>query len=220
MITRPQVRFGMALLGCMLVLTAGQTFASAPNAYEEASSGYFRDQDTLPGTYLQYRQSKEFGGSFWGLGPGGGDLKRSSFNADAHENIYGYGVRSCVSCHEENRYDLHSSRGQITCIQCHRGRPIAGVFHYYSAMNPIRRHAYVCAKCHEGASASFATYVIHEPPPLAAATANEFPLFYYASWFMVILAVGVFSIFIPYVLLWGLRELIARFTGRRRHNHA
>lgn len=86
-------------------------------------------------------------------------------------------------------------------------------------MNPIRRHAYVCAKCHKGASTSFATYVIHEPPPLASSTAKAFPLFYYAAWFMVILAVGVFSIFIPYVLLWGLREFTGLVTGRREHNN-
>lgn len=40
------------------VFIAGQALAAAPNAYEEASSGYFRDEDTLPGAYLQYRQSK------------------------------------------------------------------------------------------------------------------------------------------------------------------
>jgi len=220
MITRQHVKYGMTLLGSMLVFIGAQAFATEPSAYEEASSGYFRDKDTLPGAYLQYRQSEEYGGSFWGLGPGGGGVKRSSFRADAHENVFGYGVRSCVSCHDAQRYDLHTSRGQVTCVQCHRGKPIAGIHHYYSAMNPIRRHAYVCAKCHEGASTSFASYVIHEPPPLDASTAKVFPLFYYASWFMVILAVGVFSIFIPYVLLWGLRELIGLFTGRRRHKYA
>jgi hypothetical protein len=91
------------------------------------------------------------------------------------------------------------------------------VQHYYSAMNPIRRHAYVCAKCHEGASASFATYVVHEPPPLARSARDEFPLFYYGVWFMVILAGGVFAIFIPYVTLWGLRELVDLFKAGKDH---
>jgi hypothetical protein len=49
--------------------------------------------------------------------------------------------------------------------------------------------------------------VIHEPPPLAASTHEEFALFHYAVWFMVILAGGVFAIFLPYVTLWGVREL-------------
>jgi hypothetical protein len=211
------VRYGMALLLCLLLPAGGQVLAAAPHAYEAVSSGYFRDRDTLPGAYQQYRQSGEAGGALWGLGPGGGDVKRSSFWADAHEGVVGYGARSCVSCHEAQRYSLHSSRGNVTCVQCHRGRPISGIHHYYSALNPIRRHAYVCAKCHEGASTSFATYVIHEPSPLASSTAQEFPLFYYAVWFMAILAVGVFAIFIPYVILWGLRELVGLFGGRHSH---
>ena len=213
-----QVGCGTTLLLCLLVSIAEPLHADAPHPYEAASTGYFRDQDTLPGTYLQYRESGKGAGALWGWGPVGGDVKRSSFRVDAHEGVVGYGVRSCVSCHEDQRYSLHSSRGNVSCVQCHRSQPIAGIHHYYSAMNPIRRHAYVCAKCHEGSSASFATYVIHEPSPLAAATAEEFPLFFYAFWFMVILAVGVFAIFIPYVALWGVRELIDVIRGRRKHH--
>jgi hypothetical protein len=212
-------RHGVAgLLLSLLLFGPGQMLAAGSHAYEAVSSGYFRDQDTLPGAYLQYWQSPEGRGALWGIGPGGGSIKRTSFSADAHLGVAGYGFRSCVSCHEAQRYSLHSSRGNVTCVQCHRGHPISGIHHYYSALNPIRRHAYVCAKCHEGASASFATYVIHEPPPLSAATAQEFTLFYYAVWLMVILAGGVFAIFIPYVTLWGLREFIGLFVGRG-HSH-
>ena len=205
------------LLGLLGAGAYPPSAADEPHPYEAASTGYFRAQDTLPGAYLQYRQSDEGGGSVWGLGPGGRAVKRSSFRADAHEGVAGYATRSCVSCHEEQRYSLHSSRGNVSCEQCHRDQPVAGIHHYYSAMNPIRRHAYACAKCHEGASASFATYVIHEPRPLATETAQEFPLFYYAVWFMVILAGGVFAIFIPYVTLWGLRELVGVARGEEHH---
>ncbi|MCU7918364.1 MAG: hypothetical protein KZQ95_08385 [Candidatus Thiodiazotropha sp. (ex Epidulcina cf. delphinae)] len=203
------------VLSCLLLHGPATSVAANPNAYEAASSGYFRDQDTLPGAYIQYRGSSEGGGAWWGIGPGSGSVKRSSFSADAHLGVAGYGIRSCVSCHQAQRYSLHSSRGNVTCIQCHRGQPIAGIHHYYSALNPIRKHAYVCAKCHEGASPSFATYVIHEPSPLSLATAQEFSLFYYAVWLMVILAGGVFAIFIPYVSLWALRELIGLLSGRK-----
>jgi uncharacterized protein YebE (UPF0316 family) len=34
---------------------------------------------------------------------------------------------------------------------------------------------------------------------------------------MVILAVGVFLVFIPYVTLWGVRELFALFGRKPRH---
>lgn len=218
MTMRYHLKHAMTLLSWLLMLTGGQ-LSAAPTAYEATSSGYFRDTDTLPGIYQQYWQSPEYGGAIGGLGPGRGDIKRSSFRADAHDAAADYGVRSCVSCHEAQRYSLHTSRGRITCVQCHREQPISGVYQYYSEMNPIRRHAYVCAKCHEGASASFATYVIHEPPPLASSTAKRFPLFYYAVWFMAILAVGVFAIFVPYVILWGLRELVDILAGKKRHGN-
>lgn len=202
-------RYLLTLLTCLAVLLPAVVIAiDEEHPYEAASSGYFRDQDTVPGGYNIYRQDEK--ARLWG-GPVSGDIKRVSFQADAHLGVTGYETRSCVSCHEEQRYSLHTSRGQTSCVQCHRGQPIAGLYHYYSSMNPIRRHAYICAKCHEGASASFATYVVHEPRPLKRDTAESFPLFYYAVWFMVILAVGVFAVFLPYVTLWGVRELIEMF---------
>ena len=203
------------LLWCLALLMPAASFAAdEEHPYEAASTGFFRDQDTLPGGYSLYRQDEK--ARLWG-GPVAGAIKRSSFQADAHLGVRGYKTKSCVSCHEEQRYSLHTSRGQTSCVQCHRDKPIAGLYHYYSSMNPIRRHAYVCAKCHEGATASFATYVIHEPRPLAGETADAFPLFYYAAWFMVILAVGVFVIFIPYVTLWGFRELVGLFSRGGPH---
>ena len=204
------------LLLCLVVLMPADVFAvDEEHPYEAASTGYFRDQDTLPGGYNMYRQDES--ARLWG-GPVTGDIKRASFQADAHLGVTGYQTRSCVSCHEEQRYSLHTSRGQTSCVQCHRDKPIAGLYHYYSSMNPIRRHAYICAKCHEGATASFATYVVHEPRPLVGNTADSFPLFYYAVWFMVILAVGVFVVFLPYVTLWGVRELIEMFSKGGGHN--
>lgn len=102
------------------------------------------------------------------------------------------------------------TRMNITCVQCHRGKPVSGVHHYFSPMNPIRRHAYVCAKCHEGSTPSFAAYVVHEPNPLKLETREAFPLLFWATWFMVVVAVGVFVIFLPYVALWWLREWFDR----------
>ncbi len=79
------------------------------------------------------------------------------------------GDKLCTSCHEQtakvgahvvhsfgNCVNCHMPRMNIKCVQCHRSQPIFGVHHYYSPMNPIRRHAYVCAKCHEGSTPSFA----------------------------------------------------------------
>jgi hypothetical protein len=90
------------------------------------------------------------------------------------------------------------------------------VDHYYSALNPIRRHAYVCAKCHEGASASFATYVIHPPAAARAlATRSSFPALYWTDWFMTALIIGVFLVFLPHGIAWWVREW---FVKRKRED--
>jgi hypothetical protein len=180
-------------------------------------SGFFRDQDTLPSSYRLYTQTG-IGGGLWGLGPNRGKVKKSSFRADAHAGVRDYSSqRSCASCHTEQAKDLHSVRMDIKCTQCHLSKPIAGVHQYYSAMNPIRRHAYVCAKCHEGSSPSFAGYMVHEPSAISPEARDQFPLLYYGVWLMIILAGGVFAFFIPFTLLWLLREYGARLTRGESH---
>ena len=199
------------LLVCLVVWPlAGQAMSEPPAG--DGSSGLARhDYTTRPGAYQLYLQTPQSLGGFWGIGPRPATVEPNSFAVDAHAGVRNYTPRrDCVECHETAARNLHSSRGDVTCRQCHRDEPIAGNFHYYAAMNPIRRHAYICAKCHEGANANYASYVVHEPNPLAAETRESFPSLYYATWFMTILAGGVFVFFVPYVLLWGLRELVAR----------
>jgi hypothetical protein len=77
-------------------------------------------------------------------------------------------------------------------------------------MNPIRKHAYVCAKCHEGASASYASYIVHQPPPGSLATKKSFPVLFYAYWLMIVLLAGTLAFFIPHSILVGLRELFRK----------
>lgn len=186
---------------------------------ELAGTGYFRDQDTLPGSFRFYQQLPGGEAGLWGLGPTRKRISRASFNADAHADVADYSPQSsCQSCHAPETRDLHGLRMNITCVQCHRNVPVAGILHYYSPLNPIRRHAYVCAKCHEGATPSFASYMVHEPNPLAPESRESFPLLYYGIWFMLILAGGVFVIFLPYTALWWIREFIAKLTGKPRHD--
>ena len=68
----------------------------------------------------------------------------------------------------------------------------------------------MCSKCHEGSSASFASYVIHEPAPGEPATQKTFPALYYAYWLMLVLLVGTLAVFIPHSFLVGLRELFTK----------
>ncbi len=196
------------------LLWLGLVAAQAATYSEQSSSGYY--QPPPPGAYQLYLQSDTARGAYLGAGPGG-DIRKESFKADAHDVTRGYRPgRDCLDCHEQAARNIHSVRANIGCHQCHRDQPISGVHHYYSPLNPIRRHAYVCAKCHQGASANFATYVVHEPNPLATETAERFPALYYGVWVMVILAGGVFLFFIPYIGAWGVRELIALKGG---HTH-
>lgn len=136
-------------------------------------------------------------------------VRRRQHLPDSHMGLKFY-QRRCVECHSPQGRDIHTVRLGITCRQCHGGEPIASINHYYSLMNPIRRHSYVCAKCHQGATASFATYRIHEPPPFSNEAREKFPALYYVFWVMIILAVGTFVVFLPHSFLWGLRELFMR----------
>jgi hypothetical protein len=121
----------------------------------------------------------------------------------------------CDYCHKEQTKDIHTVRANLTCRQCHGGEPIASIEHAYSPMNPIRRHSYVCAKCHEGASASYATYVVHQPEAGSLTAKRQFPTLYYTYWFMLALLVGTLAFFLPHTFLVGFRELFTRLKTRQ-----
>lgn len=212
--------FARWLIIALVAAVGWAGFGSSPPVAAEtelATSGYFRDQDTIPSRYRLYVQTG-IGGGLWGLGPHRGKVKRSSFKVDAHEGVPDYSPRrSCASCHADQAKDLHTVRIGTRCSQCHLSQPIGGVHQYYSPMNPIRRHAYVCAKCHEGSTPSFAGYMVHEPAAYSDEALEQFPLLYYAFWFMIILAGGVFAFFIPFTLLWLLREYGGSLSGGARH---
>ncbi|TNF91963.1 MAG: hypothetical protein EP297_14575 [Gammaproteobacteria bacterium] len=180
-------KLATSLFGVLLMLLSSPALSQdyTPLRAEAGSSGYFTDE--LEAFSLAY------GPEQMASDPGKPFLK------DAHTGIRDYARRSCESCHAEQADNLHAKRDNIGCRQCHGHEPVASIHHYYSAMNPIRRHAYVCAKCHEGASASFATYLVHSP---AAARDREvlasFPALYWTDWFMFLLIVGVFIVFIPH----------------------
>ncbi|MDA3787381.1 MAG: hypothetical protein PF503_02640 [Desulfobacula sp.] len=140
------------------------------------------------------------------ISPTADKIKHRRYMTDSHLGLRFYQFRSCIGCHPGQANNLHRVRSKITCRQCHGGEPIAGTKHYYSSMNPIRRYAFVCAKCHKGANASFAAYVVHEPNPALRTTQKNFPLLFYVFWAMTAIAAGTFALFLPHTLLWGIRE--------------
>jgi len=126
---------------------------------------------------------------------------------DSHRGLKFYERSTCIECHPHEARDLHSTRAGITCRQCHGPEPIAAIDHYHSPMNPIRRYAYICSKCHEGANVNFASFYVHEPSAGSLETWKSFPVLFIAYWGMLLLLVGTLAFFVPHALMVGAREL-------------
>jgi hypothetical protein len=170
----------------------------------EASTGYYEDYEVKPRRLQPFIKApreappqRPFPSST-SVGP----MRNRTFLADSHQGIQFYEHRRCEDCHITEGKHSHTVRGNITCRQCHGGEPIAGINYYYSPLNPIRRHSYICAKCHEGANPSFATYMVHEPPAGASNTRKIFASLYYTNWFMYLLIVGTLCFFGLHTLIW------------------
>ena len=212
------------LFFCAALSAAGAMLLSPPQAaaQDEVSSSIrrYKDREASTGYYEQYeakprreRPFVEIPGVRRGIfrySPTAAKVRIRTRLADSHQGIKFYQNRRCEDCHIEQTRDLHTVRANNTCRQCHGGEPIASIEHYYSPMNPIRRHAYVCAKCHEGSTASYAGYVVHEPNPALASTFKNFPVLSVAFWAMVAIAVGTFVLFLPHTIMWGIRELFMK----------
>ena len=210
-----------ALAGA-LFLAAGLFLASPASAQDEVSSAIrrYKNREASTGYYEQYevlpRRQRPLVGvpgvsrGIFPYSPTAASVRIRTRLADSHWGIKFYNRRRCEDCHFAETRDIHTTRANLTCRQCHGGEPIAGIEHYYSPLNPIRRHAYVCAKCHQGASASYASYVVHTPNPSLVGTLKTFPILFYAFWIMVAIAAGTFVVFLPHTLLWGIRELFIK----------
>ena len=177
----------------------------------EVSTGYYEEYESRPRhespLVRRFRgpDREPFAYSFTAA-----SIRNRNLLADSHRAIKFYDNRRCEDCHVNQTHDIHTTRANLTCRQCHGPEPIASIHHYYSPMNPIRRHAYVCAKCHEGAGASFASYVIHVPAAGSSIARTGFPALYYSYWFMLVLLAGTLAFFIPHTILMGLRELFKK----------
>ncbi len=176
----------------------------------ELSTGYYEEYEVKSARLVPIVSVPGVRRGLFPYSPTGAEVRIRTRLADSHWGIKFYKDLRCEYCHIKETRDIHTVRGNLTCRQCHGGEPIASINHYYSLMNPTRRHAYVCSKCHEGASASYASYIIHAPNPAMLSTKEIFPVLFYVFWFMVALAVGTFAVFLPHTALWGLRELFMK----------
>ena len=206
-----------SVVAVLMVLLPGtamtqEEVASAIRRYKdrEVSSGYYEEYEVLPRRQRPLVGIPGVNRGVFRYSPAAAQVRIRTRLADSHLGIKFYQYLRCQYCHIRETKDIHTVRANLTCRQCHGGEPIASIAHIWSPLNPIRRHGYVCAKCHEGASASFASYIIHEPNPALASTFTSFPWLAYVFWFMVVLAVGTFLVFLPHTAIWGVRELFIK----------
>lgn len=215
-IIKTLVAFGVAMHLVLLLLPetapAQEEVASAIRRYKEheVSTGYYEEYEVLPRRQRPFVEIPGVRRGVFPYSPTAARVRVRTRLADSHQGIKFYQRRRCEDCHIKETKDIHTVRANLTCRQCHGGEPIASNAHYFSPLNPIRRHAYICAKCHEGASASYASYVVHAPNPLMIGTMKSFPVLFYAFWIMVAIAVGTFAVFLPHTILWGIRELFIK----------
>jgi hypothetical protein len=211
---------GAALL-LPTTVSAQEEVASALRRYKEreASTGYYEEYEVRPRRIKPLVGVPGVEAGIFPYSPTSAKVRDRSHLADSHMGIAFYKEKTCQTCHPAQAEDIHTVRGNLTCRQCHGGEPIASIQYFQSPMNPIRRHAYVCAKCHEGSSASFASYIIHQPDPGSAKARKGFPVLYYAFWFMMVLLVGTLAFFISHSFLFGVREIFTRKKGAGSEGH-
>ncbi len=214
--------FFIAVLAALSLLFPNPSYAqeevaSSLRRYKnsEASTGYYENYEVVPRRMQPLIPSPAGLSRSFPYSPTAAQVRIRARLGDSHQGIKFYKVLRCEYCHAEQAKDMHTVRANLTCRQCHGGEPIASIEHTYSSMNPIRRHSYVCAKCHEGASASYATYVVHQPGPGSLTAKREFPALYYTYWFMLALLVGTLAFFLPHTFLVGFRELFTRLKTRK-----
>ena len=195
---------------------AQEEVASAIRRYKERefSTGYYEEYEASPQRRAPLVGVPGVKRGLFRYSPTAAKVRIRTRLGNSHQGIKFYENLRCEFCHVRETGDLHTVKANLTCRQCHGGEPIAGIRHYYSLMNPIRRYAVVCAKCHKQSSKSFATYLVHEPNPVALGTQRAFPLLFYGVWFMIFFAVGTFASLLPHTFLWGLREFLP--MGRKQ----
>ncbi len=119
-------------------------------------------------------------------------------------------IQTCSRCHGERgrtykgTYHGHISEiglgGVAACSDCHTAHDILPSSDPRSSVNPAHRTA-TCAKCHEGATPRFASYLVHANPD----DPKRFPILYYARTIMRDLILGTWALWGLHTLLWLFR---------------
>ncbi|MGP0094266.1 MAG: hypothetical protein ACLPKB_30620 [Xanthobacteraceae bacterium] len=128
-------------------------------------------------------------------------------------------TKNCGNCHQENlKSYLETYHGQVNrlgyahtakCFDCHGNHAIQRVSDPSSSVYPDNL-LQTCRKCHQNATAGFATFQPH-------ATTHDlarYPYTWIASKFMIVLICGTLSFFWTHSALWYYRELRDRQAGK------
>jgi cytochrome b subunit of formate dehydrogenase len=131
------------------------------------------------------------------------------------------GAGNCGGCHEEYlttfKFSFHGQALHLglsegaTCADCHTPHKNLAADNPASSVHPDNRLE-TCGNCHEGITASFATFDPHNDP---SDPEDNFAV--YVIWFfMTSLLIGVFAFFGIHDLLWLQRSLVGTLRGEFR----
>ena len=209
------------LIGLVMLMTVssepawaqGEVTSKIYRYRDRVATGYYEGYEVSPRRARAILETPGVKRGLFPFGPSASAVRTRAHLPDSHRGLKFYYRNTCIECHPRQARNLHSMRAGITCRQCHGPEPIAAINHYYSGMNPIRRHAYVCSKCHEGATAAFSGFYVHEPPSTALSTRESFPLLFYTSWGMLVLLLGTLAFFVPHSFMVGFRELLDKMKA-------
>ncbi len=128
-------------------------------------------------------------------------------------------TRNCGNCHDEQlKTYMGTYHGQVNtlgyaytakCFDCHGDHGIQSVDSESSMVHEKNRLT-TCRKCHENATAGFATFQPHG----SSGDFDRFPYMWIASKFMILLLSGVFAFFWTHAALWFYREYKDRKDGK------
>jgi len=128
--------------------------------------------------------------------------------------------RMCGECHAEQltgyRDTFHGKaialgrQDVAACYDCHGHHDIAKVDSTDSRTSRDHR-VETCRKCHDGANANFAQYIVHADH----SNREAYPQLYYVFWGMTALLVGTFAFFALHTLLWLYRSMALYMSDSR-----
>jgi cytochrome b subunit of formate dehydrogenase len=130
-------------------------------------------------------------------------------------------TQSCGNCHQDSLATYQGTyHGKITrlgygetakCYDCHGSHKIQRLENPVSQMH-VDNRLETCKKCHETATAGFATFQPHG----TSTDREKYPQIWFASTFMIGLLIGTFAFFWLHSALWFYREYKDRKEGKNR----